>query len=751
MRLRHQRLGSRSGRRGGKRARKGSDRGTAAPMVCTLEQLEGRILLAGDIAVTVDSLLTKDNTPQLTGTVDDTEADIVVRVGGANYAATNNGDGTWTLGDGTVAELTDGTYDVLVLATDGLSFGIDETDDELVVDTEAPTVTVGELTTNDTTPELTGAVDDEDATVVVTVDGDDYAATNNGDGTWTLADGEITPALAEGTYDVGVTATDLAGNDGTDATDDELVVDTTAPTVTVDELTTNDTTPELTGAVNDEDATVVVNVDGEDYAATNNGDGTWTLADDEIDPALEDGTYDVAVTATDLAGNDGTDDSEDELVVDTEAPTVTVDELTTNDTTPELTGTVDDEDATVVVTVDGDDYAATNNGDGTWTLADDTIDPALAEGTYNVSVSATDAAGNEGADATADELVVTNPGDISLTPRGVKSVKFVDVDGTTVTISISGSTGQVDLVLLSTSDMTVGGTASRMVLQADDGIFISSMTIASNTAGISIITAGGGDGLVDLRDVTSNSLLDRLFAPTADLEGDGIAMAGLGVIGTLVLHDVNADVNMAGQAVNGSVLRANSLGDVDVTMGAVRNLQVKGGSQANLILDGGEGVALRNAAITGNVTGLWDITGDMGSVRIGGALDGAEIRLASNLKSLTVGSMVDSLVFAGVDEDVDELPTDLDQLAEGHSITKVVVGSNGGGEGDLFVNSNIAAWSVGTVSLTNIGTDNDLTSFGVVGQNVAKVMAVGTTVDTWLTTDWVNGVDLGDFVVDLLS
>jgi len=193
---------------------------------------------------------------------------------------------------------------------------------------------------------------------------------------------------------------------GTDAPPDEPTVDTTAPMITVDTLLTNDPAPELTGTVNDPDAALQVTVAGTAYAAVNNVDGTWTLADDTINPALADGTYDVAARATDSAGNEGTDATTDELVVDTTAPVGTVDVLTTTDTTPALTGTVDDPNATIEVTVVGTTYATVNNSDGTWTLADDTISPALVEGTYDVVVSATDAAGNEGTDTTTDELVV---------------------------------------------------------------------------------------------------------------------------------------------------------------------------------------------------------------------------------------------------------------------------------------------------------------------------------------------------------
>ncbi|WP_336928835.1 Ig-like domain-containing protein, partial [Acinetobacter oleivorans] len=66
--------------------------------------------------------------------------------------------------------------------------------------------------------------------------------------------------------------------------------DITAPVVALDDVLTNDSTPALTGTVNDPTATVVVTVDGVNYPATNNGDGTWTLADNTL-PALTDGPH----------------------------------------------------------------------------------------------------------------------------------------------------------------------------------------------------------------------------------------------------------------------------------------------------------------------------------------------------------------------------------------------------------------------------------------------------------------------------
>ena len=371
--------------------------------------------IMGPTVPTVDPLVTNDNTPTITGTADSAD-DLVVVVDGATYTEgdgnlTDNGDNTWTLVIPT--PLADGTYDVMATATDAAgNSSSDATTDELTIDTMAPTVpTVDFLTTNDNTPTITGTADSADDLVVV-VDGVTYTEgdgnlTDNGDNTWTLV---IPTPLADGTYDVMVTATDAAGNTSMDATVDELTIDTIAPTVpTVDFLTTNDNTPTITGTADSANDLVVV-VDGVTYTEgdgnlTDNGDNTWILV---IPTPLADGTYDVMATTTDAAGNSSSDATTDELTIDTMAPTVpTVDFLTTNDNTPTITGTADSADDLVIV-VDGVTYTEgdgnlTDNGDNTWTLI---IPTPLADGTYDVMVTATDAAGNSSSDATTDELTI---------------------------------------------------------------------------------------------------------------------------------------------------------------------------------------------------------------------------------------------------------------------------------------------------------------------------------------------------------
>ena len=106
----------------------------------------------------------------------------------------------------------------------------------------------------------------------------------------------------------------------------------TPPIVRVDSLTTNNQSPQITGTTNNPFATVAVTVDGQTYTA-NNQDAIWSLPAGTIDPALADGTYDVEATVTDGEGNTTSDNTSDELVVDTTPPAApSLDLLAASDT-----------------------------------------------------------------------------------------------------------------------------------------------------------------------------------------------------------------------------------------------------------------------------------------------------------------------------------------------------------------------------------------------------------------------------------
>ena len=103
-----------------------------------------------------------------------------------------------------------------------------------------------------------------------------------------------------------------------------FVIDTQSPTVTVDSQIINYPSPQITGTASDNVglSRVDVTINGETHQALLNNDGTWTIAKDTFS-TLSDGVYEVVATATDFAGNQATDQTHNELQIDTHPPTAT--------------------------------------------------------------------------------------------------------------------------------------------------------------------------------------------------------------------------------------------------------------------------------------------------------------------------------------------------------------------------------------------------------------------------------------------
>lgn len=161
--------------------------------------------------ITVHSQLVASLSPAITGAVDDPTASIVVVVGGASYPATNLQNGTWVLGSGSVTLLS-GANIITVKATDPAGNAVVATG-TITVDVTAPALS---LTTNAVpwnAPGLSGTIDDDSATVVVTFNSTQFNATVS-NGTWHVSAAAI-GSVVSGTVPVTVTATDQLGNVGT--------------------------------------------------------------------------------------------------------------------------------------------------------------------------------------------------------------------------------------------------------------------------------------------------------------------------------------------------------------------------------------------------------------------------------------------------------------------------------------------------------------------------------------------------------
>ncbi|TNC07282.1 hemagglutinin, partial [Methylobacterium terricola] len=256
------------------------------------------------------------------------------------------------------------------------------------------------LPTSNTTPTITGTAD-AGAVVLIAVNGAEIgSAVANAFGIYAF-----TPAapLAAGEILVTATARDAAGNLSLVSPTVTGLIDTTPPAVPV--LTTvpgaiRSNTPTITGTA-DPGSTVTVSSNGSIIGIApvgQNGQFSVTPAQ-----ALPDGTAVITATAWDAAGNASAVSTAVTLGIDTvppPAPAFTIASGTTTDTTPTLTGTA--EAGTTVTILNGTDVlgiaVADSNGVFSFTPA------ALVDGTYLLTATARDAAGNVGPASTAVTL-----------------------------------------------------------------------------------------------------------------------------------------------------------------------------------------------------------------------------------------------------------------------------------------------------------------------------------------------------------
>ncbi len=491
-----------------------------------------------DVAPGTDPVLTggstNDTTPTLTGTAEAGSTVAIFQDGTEIGTATADGSGNWSFTPAT--ELAEGDYSFTATATDAAGNTSDpSTAFELNVDTTAPAAPTVDPTDGTT---LTGTAE-AGSTVDVDVDGDgtpDYTVEADGDGNWS-----VTPdaPLADGT-EVSVTASDPAGNTSDPVTTivDENLNDTTPPVVTLDAVVTNDSTPELTGTVDDPDASIVVSVGGNDYVATNNGNGTWTLADGDL-PALTDGDYTVTVTGSDGAGNEGT--ATGTVTIDTVAPEVTVE--------PSdgalLTGTAE-AGSTVQVDTNGDgtpDYTVEADADGNWSV---TPDAPLADGT-EVSVTATDEAGN-----TSDPVTTTVDENLNdTTPPAAPTIAEAvdDVAPGTDPVLTGGSTNDTTPTLSGTAEagstVAIFQDGTEIGTATADGSGNWSFTPATELAeGDYSFTATATDAAGNTSDPsTAFEVTVDTTAPAAPTvePTDGTILTGTAEAGSTVQVDTNGD------------------------------------------------------------------------------------------------------------------------------------------------------------------------------------------------------------------
>ena len=317
------------------------------------------------------------------------------------YYGTSSGSYTQSMEAGTATQATltgldtDTTYYIVVRAydVDGESGDSNEvTWQQSTPDTTAPSVSVtGPTQTTNAAVTLSGTASDNVAVTAVTwVNDRGGSGTAQGTAAWTAAN----VSLQEGVNTITVTATDGAGNSGTDSIQiTRTIPDTDAPSVQVSGPSATSTpSVTLTGTASDNVAvTAVTWRNDRGGSGTAQGTAAWTAAN----ISLQAGVNTITVTATDAAGNSGTGSIQVTYTLpDTTAPTVSVSGPSqTQQQTADLSGTAADNQGVVSVTWRNDrGGSGTAQGTSSWTAAG----ISLQEGVNVITVTATDAAGNSG-------------------------------------------------------------------------------------------------------------------------------------------------------------------------------------------------------------------------------------------------------------------------------------------------------------------------------------------------------------------
>jgi len=404
---------------------------------------------------------------------------------------TQEGDWSLTLPAGSLAGIQAGAYILTVTVSDAAGNPVTETR-EITVATGALSVSINtpfgdgylNLAEQGVGQTLTGStgVPGDGQTVTVTLGGNDYPATVDAQGNWTL---NLTPAqvqtLDEGINTLVVNASDAAGNSG--LLTSAVTVDLTPPVLSVNPIGGDNIINSLevleavaisgSATVADAGQTVTVSFQNVDYTTLVLSDGTWQVTlPASVVQGLADNTYPVVVSMTDAAGNPAVA-VQTTLTRDADSlnlPTLTLGTLSEDNFLNQAesqqdlsiggTSTNLAEGQLVAVTLNGLQYSGTVTANGSWAV---TVPAAalgnLPDGDQLVQVVATDASGNPA--SASGSLVVLASAQVqpTLTMNVVAGDDVINATESTAEVAVSGSStllaaGTVVTVSLSGTDYT---------------------------------------------------------------------------------------------------------------------------------------------------------------------------------------------------------------------------------------------------------------------------------------------------------
>ncbi|EOQ3299471.1 Ig-like domain-containing protein [Escherichia coli] len=350
---------------------------------------------------------------------------LVVTIAGQQYVTSTDASGNWSVGvpASVISGLADGTVTISATITDSAGNSSTQTHN-VQVNTAAVSLSVSTISGDNLinaaeagsalTLSGTGTNFATGTVVTVLLNGKGYSATIQSNGSWSVnVPAADVAALSDGTsYTVSASAQDSAGNSATASR--SVAVDLTAPVISINTVSTDDRLNAaeqqqpltLNGSTSAEvGQTVTVTFGGKTYTATVAANGTWALNVPAVDlAALGQGAQTITASVNDRAGNPG--QATHALTVDTVAPTVTIATVAGDDiinNAEQLAGqtisgtTTAEVGQTATVTFNGQTWSATVGSGGSWSV----FIPAqqfagLSDGSYTISATVSDQAGNPG-------------------------------------------------------------------------------------------------------------------------------------------------------------------------------------------------------------------------------------------------------------------------------------------------------------------------------------------------------------------
>ena len=682
---------------------------------------------------------------------------LTVTVNGKTYAATVLADGTWSaaIPSADVSALAAGTVTVTVEGQSSAGNPVTINHD-VTVDLANVAISINALATDDVINAAEKGEDlvlsgttanvEENQTVTITFGGKNYTATVDAEGKWTatVPSADLT-GLKEGDASVQVSVTNVNGNSASAGR--EYSVDTTAPSVTINTIATDDilnaTEAQSDLAISgtstaEAGQTLTVSLNGKDYTTTVSANGSWTLNVPAADLAgLTDGSVTVTASVSDKAGNPASVDHT--LTVDVTVPTVTIHTVAGDDVinvaehkqaqiiSGSATGAAAGDKVTV--TIGGQTYTTVLDAAGNWSVGvPANVISGLSDGTVTVTASVTDAAGNTGS-GTHNVTVDT----------GLPSVSFNAISDDNVLNAVEK--GQ-DLSVSGTSANLTEGTVVTVILNgknytattAADGTW--SLTVpAADLAGLGQVSytlnATATNGVGNSVSNTANLLVDTAL-PTVTIN----TVAGDNVI--------NAAEVAAGQTLSGTVANAEAGNTVTVTIGGHSyTATVQNNLSWSVNVPSDVLTALGNGSLSVTAT----VTNGHGNTGTGER----EIAIDANLPGLRVNTVAGDDVINTIEHAQNLIVSgSSDGLAPGTALTVTVNGKDyaatvlaDGTWRAAIPSTDVSAWPEGTVKISVTGDSAAGNPITISHDVTVDLATVAISINALATDDVINAAEKG--------